>query len=90
LVAFRLQYRSDFAEEAAVVDILIRGVPNDLVAAIDAQARRVGVSRSEYLRRALSRERSDSETAVSIEDLVQAADRFADLNDVDVMRGAWT
>jgi hypothetical protein len=37
-------------------DILIRGVPDDVVAAIDAKAQRAGLSRTEYLRRTLSRE----------------------------------
>ena len=33
-------------------DILIRDLPDDLVAAIDANARRAGLSRTEYIRRA--------------------------------------
>jgi Ribbon-helix-helix protein, copG family len=41
-----------------VTDILIRDVPEDVLAAIDANAQRVGLSRPEYLRRALARERS--------------------------------
>jgi hypothetical protein len=50
---------------------------DDVVAAIDARAARVGLSRAEYLRRALGRERTqapDSE-AVRVSDLR----RFADL-----------
>ena len=40
-------------------DILIRDVPDDVVAAIDAKAQRAGLSRTEYLRRTLSRERTE-------------------------------
>jgi metal-responsive CopG/Arc/MetJ family transcriptional regulator len=73
-----------------VADILIRDIPDDVVAAIDAKAQRAGVSRSEYVRRALSRERSDTEATVSIADLERFAERFADLDDAEVMRRAWT
>jgi len=38
-------------------DLLIRDVPDDVIAAIDAAARSLGLSRTEYLRRALARER---------------------------------
>jgi hypothetical protein len=41
--------------EVVVSDVLIRDVPDDVIAAIDANARRSGLSRSEYLRRALAR-----------------------------------
>ena len=71
-------------------DILIRDLPDDVVAAIDAKAQHAGVSRSEYVRRALSRERTDTESAVSVADLERFAERFADLDDADVMRTAWT
>ena len=40
-----------------MTDILIRGVPDEVLAAIDARAKRVGLSRTAYLRRALERER---------------------------------
>ena len=42
-----------------MADILIRDLPDDVVAAIDNRAQRAGLSRTEYLRRALARERSD-------------------------------
>jgi hypothetical protein len=73
-----------------MANILIRDIPDDVVAAIDAKAQRAGVSRSEYVRRALSRERSDTEATVSIADLERFAERFADLDDAEVMRSAWT
>jgi plasmid stability protein len=74
----------------AVADILIRNLPDDVVAAIDTKARRAGLSRSEYIRRALSRERGDTEGQTSIEDLAAFADDFGDLDDPDVMRHAWS
>jgi plasmid stability protein len=73
-----------------VADILIRDLPDDVVAAIDARARRVGLSRTEYIRRALSRERDDGASEVSVEDMVAFAEAFADLGDPEVMRQAWS
>lgn len=40
-----------------MADILIPDVPEDVVAAIDLNAQRLGLSRSDYLRRTLARER---------------------------------
>jgi hypothetical protein len=73
-----------------MTDILIRDVPDDVLAAIDAKARRVGLSRTEYIRRTLSRERDDAAAKVSVADLVTFADTFADLADPKVMRQAWS
>jgi len=73
-----------------VANILIRDVPDDVLAAIDAKARRVGVSRTEYIRRALCRERDDAAPEVSVEDLVAFSKSFADLADPEVMRQAWS
>jgi Ribbon-helix-helix protein, copG family len=39
-----------------VTDILIREVPPEVVAAVDAHAARLGLSRTEYLRRRLVQE----------------------------------
>jgi hypothetical protein len=57
--------------------------------AIDAKAKRVGLSRTEYLRRALERERVPS-AAVSVELLARIALLAQDLDDPDVMSGAWS
>ena len=70
-------------------DILIRDVPDDVVAAIDAKAQRAGLSRTEYLRRTLSRERSDEAGEVTVEDLERFAETFGDLDDAEVMGRAW-
>jgi len=72
-----------------MTDLLIRDVPDDVLAAIDAKAQRLGVSRSEYLRRALERERANADIDVTVDDLERFGDVFADLADDDVMRQAW-
>ena len=48
-----------------MTDILIRDVPEDVVAAVDANAGRLGLSRSEYVRRRLAQDaaRQDSRSA---------------------------
>src|ERR1700746_3936421 len=37
-----------------MTDMLIRDVPDDVIAAVDAHARRLGLSRTEYVRRRLA------------------------------------
>ena len=39
-----------------MTDMLIRDVPDDVIAALDAHARRLGLSRSEYVRRRLAQD----------------------------------
>jgi hypothetical protein len=73
-----------------MTDILIRDVPNDVLPAIDAKARRIGLSRTEYIRRSPSRERDAAGPEVRVEDLVIFADALADLADPEVMRRAWS
>lgn len=70
-------------------DFLIRDVPEDVVAAIDARAARLGLSRNEYLRRELKIVAQRSVRAVDVDDLRRFAGRFADLTDPDVMERAW-
>jgi hypothetical protein len=36
-----------------MVDVLIRDVPDEVIGAVDAKAKRLGLSRTEYLRRQL-------------------------------------
>ncbi|MGH8887119.1 MAG: type II toxin-antitoxin system VapB family antitoxin [Egibacteraceae bacterium] len=72
-----------------MTDLLIRDVPDDVVAAIDANAKRLGLSRSEYLRRRLARDAVPVADAVTVEDLVQFAEAFGDLSDSEVMARAW-
>ncbi|MGH9244657.1 MAG: type II toxin-antitoxin system VapB family antitoxin [Acidimicrobiales bacterium] len=72
-----------------MTNLLIRGVPDDVVAAIDARAARVGLSRTEYLRRALARERIAVVGEVTVGDLSRFCETFADLADPEVIRRAW-
>ncbi len=73
-----------------MADILIRDVPDDVVAAIDAKAHRTGLSRTEYLRRTLARERSAIAGKVDAQSLEVLAERFCDLGDPEVMGRAWS
>jgi hypothetical protein len=70
-------------------DVLIRDVPDEVVAAIEDKARRLGLSRTEYLRRQMLRVATSSEAQVTAESLQRFSQRFSDLGDPDVMRGAW-
>ena len=73
-----------------MTDILIRNVPDDIVAAIEAKAKRAGLSRTEYLRRALEREFRRASRDVTVESLARLRETFADLSDADVMGSAWS
>lgn len=72
-----------------MTNILIRDVPEDVIAAIDSKAQRVGLSRTEYLRRTLARERDAQSADVSVADLAGFAETFAALDDPDLMGDAW-
>ncbi len=73
-----------------MADILIRGVPDEVVAAIDVKAERVGLSRSEYLRRALEREGTREAGQVTVDHLRRMAALARDLDDLRIMSGAWS
>jgi hypothetical protein len=72
-----------------VSDVLIRDIPDDVLAAIDARAARLGVSRSEYIRRRLAQDTAADTLAVDVAALRSFADKFVDLVDPAVMSGAW-
>jgi hypothetical protein len=71
-------------------DVLIRDVPDDVLAVIDQRAAGQGLSRSEYLRRQLSQEAGRSEVAVTLADLQRLSELARDLEDPEVMRQAWS
>jgi hypothetical protein len=72
-----------------MTDMLIRDVPDDVIAAIDAHARRLGLSRTEYVRRRLTQDAAVHGSAVGVQDLRRFAETFADLADAEVMSQAW-
>jgi plasmid stability protein len=72
-----------------VTDLLIRDIPDGVLAAIDARATRLGLSRTEYLRRRLTQDAAVSGGEVGVEDLARFAETFADLADAAVMDQAW-
>jgi Ribbon-helix-helix protein, copG family len=76
-------------QEVDMTDMLIRDVPDDVVAAVDAHASRLGLSRSEYVRRRLAQDAAVQESAVTVADLAAFTDSFGDLADPDAMSRAW-
>ena len=72
-----------------MTDVLIRDVPDDVIAALDIRASRLGLSRSEYVRRRLAQDAAASGAPVSTGDLERFARAFGDLADTDVMSQAW-
>jgi hypothetical protein len=72
-----------------VADVLIRDVPDAVLAGVDAHAARLGISRVEYIRRRLAADAATTRAPVSVQDLRDFADRFADLADDEVMDAAW-
>jgi len=72
-----------------VTDMLIRDVPDEVIAAVDARASRLGLSRSEYVRRRLAQDAATTGAAVSVQDLARFTDLFSDLDDPEVMSRAW-
>jgi len=73
-----------------VPDLLIRNVPAQDLHQLDEQARRVGLSRTEYLKRHLHREAQRLESSVTAADLSALADLVPDLGDADIMADAWS
>jgi hypothetical protein len=72
-----------------MADRLIRDVPDDIVAALEARARRLGLSPSEYVRRRLAQDAAAADSPVSAGDLTRFAATFNDLGDPGVMSQAW-
>lgn len=73
-----------------MTDILIRGVPDDELQRIDAAAEQTGLSRNEFLKRLLHAESERSPVRVTVDDFREVALITADLDDDEVMRGAWS
>jgi hypothetical protein len=85
---FRKDAIMGYHKEAGMTDVLIRDIPDEVIAAVDAHAAQLGISRSEYIRRRLAQD-AVSAAMVSVADLKRFAEDFGDLADPDVMARAW-
>lgn len=72
-----------------MADVLIRDVPDAVLAGVDAHAARLGISRVEYIRRRLAADAATATAPVSAQDLRDFADRVPDLANDEVMDAAW-
>lgn len=71
-------------------DLLIRDFPTADLDLLDGQAKRLGLSRAEYLRRQLQQTARRGETAVTHADLAYLSSFIVDLADESVMIEAWS
>jgi len=69
--------------------VLIRDIPDDVLAGIDARAAELGLSRVEYIRRRLAQDARTARVTVTRDDLQRLGQAVADLADDDLMRRAW-
>lgn len=72
-----------------MTDMLIRDIPDEVIAGLDAHAGLLGLSRSEYVRRRLAQDAARSSSAVTVQDLARFTEAFSGLADPDVMSQAW-
>ena len=72
-----------------MADVLVRDVPDEVLAGVDAHAARLGLSRVEYIRRRLAADAALSGDAVSAADLRSFGEMAGDLADPQVMGAAW-
>ncbi len=73
-----------------MTDVLIPDVPDEVLATIDVNAKRLGISRVDYVQRLLAQERPIDAEPVTLEHLRRFAELAADLGDPEVMSGAWS
>lgn len=75
-----------------MTDVLFRNVPDDDLRRIDEKARRLGLSRTDYLRRQIAQDaaRDVPDDAMTVDVFVRFADLASDLADDDLMSDAWT
>lgn len=70
-------------------DVLIRDVPEEVLAALDVLAARIGLSRTEYIRRRLAQDAHTAGVRVTVEDLRRFGQAFEGLGDDELTRKAW-
>ena len=71
-------------------DVLIRNFPAEDLALLDAHAARLGISRTDYLRRRLQQEARRVTKRVTAADLLALSRSIPDLGNDDVMTDAWS
>jgi hypothetical protein len=72
-----------------VSDVLIRDIPDDVLAGLDARAAELGLSRVEYIRRRLAQDARTTRVRVTSDDFHRLGQAVAGLADEDLMRQAW-
>jgi hypothetical protein len=72
-----------------VADILVRDMPDDVLADIDVSAARLGISRVEFVRRQLIREARRAKEPVTAEHLRRSYEQLGGLRDEELMKRAW-
>ena len=70
-------------------DVLIRDIPDDVLAVLDQLAARMGLSRTEYIRRRLIQDALAARSSVTREDWSRFTNTYRDLGDPTVMDQAW-
>ena len=73
-----------------MTDLLLRDFPADDLALLDEQARRLGLSRAEYLRRQLHQMARRFDAEVTVTDLARLSGLVADLDNEAVIDQAWS
>lgn len=71
-------------------DVLIRDVPNDDLVRLDARAAKLGLSRTQYIRRRLAQDARGGSLDVAVDDLKRFSATHPDLADDEVMSRAWS
>ena len=72
-----------------MADVLVRGVDEDDLRAIDRQAEHLGVTRGDFLRWVTRNVARRGMAQATREDLLRSVDLVHDLLDEEVMGGAW-
>jgi ribose 1,5-bisphosphokinase PhnN len=73
-----------------MADLLIRDLAPELVIALDAKAKTLGISRVELVRRTITRDIAISTESVTEHHLAALTELLSDLADAEIMRLAWS
>lgn len=73
-----------------MTDVLVRNIPENVLARVDEHAARLGLSRGEYLRRQIEQHAGGGDQRLTVAELRRASELSRDLLDEDVMHEAWS